>query len=123
MASILAEMRRRNEDRATKSKSRNQIQTKTGDTPVFAFLPRRSRQRNAGRAALLRRTPNAWLGRDADAKVAAANFLKLMPGYTVQSLIEVGKKVSDNPVYNQQIGRMAEALRRAGLPRGDKNTN
>ena len=47
---------------------------------------------------------NAWLGRDADAKVAAANFLKLMPGYTVQSLIEVGKKVSDNPVYNQQIG-------------------
>jgi adenylate cyclase len=30
---------------------------------------------------------NAWLGRDAEAKVALANLLKLKPGFTVKALI------------------------------------
>jgi adenylate cyclase len=59
---------------------------------------------------------NAWLGRDAEAKVAVANLLKLMPGFTVQSMIAWGARYSDNPVYNQQIAHMAEGLRKAGFP-------
>lgn len=59
---------------------------------------------------------NAWLGRDAEAKAALANMLKLNPGFTVKAEIELGKRFSDNPIYNQQIARMAEGLRKAGLP-------
>jgi hypothetical protein len=66
---------------------------------------------------------NAWLGRDAEAKVAVANLLKLMPRFTAQSMIEWGKRFSDNPVHNQQIARMAEGLRKAGLPDGDRKAH
>jgi len=45
-----------------------------------------------------------------------SNFLKLKPGFTVKAFIEAGHMFSDNIVYNQQIGRMAEGLRKAGLP-------
>jgi TolB-like protein/class 3 adenylate cyclase/Tfp pilus assembly protein PilF len=59
---------------------------------------------------------NAWLGRDAEAKVALTNLLKLMPGFTAKSYRDLGHLFSDNPVYTEQIARMAEGLRKAGLP-------
>jgi adenylate cyclase len=59
---------------------------------------------------------NAWLGRDAEAKVALAQLLKLKPGFTIKAEIELGVRFSDNPVYNQQIAHMCEGLRKAGLP-------
>ena len=60
---------------------------------------------------------NGWLGRDAEAKAASATLLKLYPGFTAKTMIDAGKLFSDNPVYTQQIARMAEGLRKAGLPR------
>jgi adenylate cyclase len=59
---------------------------------------------------------NAWLGRDAEAKAALAELLKLYPGITCKAVIELGARYSDNPIYNQQIARMVEGLRKAGLP-------
>jgi hypothetical protein len=59
---------------------------------------------------------NAWLGRDAESNAALADFLKLKPGFTVKSLIEAGHLFSDNAAYTEQIARMAEGLRKAGLP-------
>jgi adenylate cyclase len=59
---------------------------------------------------------NAWLGRDAETKAAVANFLKLQPKFTVQALLDAGHLFSDNSVYNEQIARMAEGLRKAGFP-------
>jgi adenylate cyclase len=59
---------------------------------------------------------NAWLGHDSEAKAALANLLKLKPGFSVKAEIEAGAIFSDNPVYAQQIARMAEGLRKAGLP-------
>jgi transposase len=48
--------------------------------------------------------------------LALASLLKLKPGFTIKALIETGARFSDNPVYAQQIARMAEGLRKAGLP-------
>ena len=59
---------------------------------------------------------NAWLGRDAEAKVALANLVRMLPGFTCKAEIALGARFSDNPVYNQQIARMVEGLRKAGLP-------
>jgi adenylate cyclase len=59
---------------------------------------------------------NAWLGHDAEAKVALANLVKISPGFTCKAEIELGARFSDNPVYNEQIARMVEGLRKAGLP-------
>ena len=39
----------------------------------------------------------AWTGRDADARAAVAELLKLKPGFTVRQW--VGRKRSDNPTY------------------------
>jgi hypothetical protein len=35
-------------------------------------------------------------------------------------LIETGR-AGDNPIFTQQMARLAEGLRKAGLPEGDKN--
>ena len=40
----------------------------------------------------------------------------MKPGFTVKAEIELGARFSDNPVYDQQIARMVEGLRKAGLP-------
>jgi adenylate cyclase len=58
---------------------------------------------------------NAWLGRDADAKAALADLLKANPRFTAKSLIVAGTYFSENPVFAQQIARMAEGLKKAGL--------
>jgi adenylate cyclase len=43
---------------------------------------------------------NGWLGRDAEAKTAVADLLKLRPGFTVQQFANM--KWSDNPQYQRE---------------------
>jgi adenylate cyclase len=57
---------------------------------------------------------DGWLGRDAEAKAAIAELLKLMPGFTVQTW--ANRKQSDDPTFNREYARMTEGLRKAGLP-------
>ena len=64
-----------------------------------------------------------WLGRDADAKTALADLLKLSPGFTVENFNSLAALYSNNPVFNQQIARIAEGLRKAGVPEREKKTN
>jgi adenylate cyclase len=66
---------------------------------------------------------NAWLGRDTEAKAAVAELLKLKPGFTVQTWVGLAANFSDNPIFSQQIQRMVEGLRKAGLPEGEQKTN
>ena len=60
---------------------------------------------------------NAWAGHDKEAKDAAAQLQKVLPGYTVQTW--AGRQVSDDPTYNAQYQRVVEGLRKAGLPEGE----
>jgi adenylate cyclase len=62
---------------------------------------------------------NAWAGHDKEAKDAAAQLQKVRPGFTVT---RAGRRWSDDPTYNAQEERIAEGLRKAGLPEGDKKT-
>jgi class 3 adenylate cyclase/TolB-like protein/Tfp pilus assembly protein PilF len=64
-----------------------------------------------------------WLGRENEAKAALADLLKLQPNFTVQGFLSLVPLFSDNPVFTQQLDRLAEGLRKAGLPEGDKKTN
>jgi adenylate cyclase len=59
---------------------------------------------------------NAWLGHDTEAKSATADLLKLKPNLTVKGYAAIAATFSENPVFTQQIARMAEGLRKAGLP-------
>ena len=58
---------------------------------------------------------NAWAGHDAEAKNAIAELQRVDPNYTLSSL-KRGKRVSDDPTFNEQTGRIFEGLRKAGLP-------
>lgn len=60
----------------------------------------------------------SWLGRDAEAKAAIAEALKLRPGFTL--LTWQKNKVSDDPAFKMQFERITEGLRKAGLPEGEK---
>jgi adenylate cyclase len=64
---------------------------------------------------------NGWLGRDAEAKTAVADLLKLRPGFTVQQFANM--KWSDNPQYQREYARIVEGLRKAGVPEGDKKAD
>jgi hypothetical protein len=59
---------------------------------------------------------NAWLGHEAETKTALADLLKLNPHFTIKSFITLSTYFSENPVFAQQIARMADGLRKAGLP-------
>ena len=59
---------------------------------------------------------NAWLGRDAEAKAALADLLKAKPDMTAQAYTATAASYSDDPVFTQQIARMVEGMRKAGLP-------
>jgi len=56
----------------------------------------------------------AWLGRDAEARAAIGELLKLTPNYTVDRWEHAG--FSNNPVFLAQYHRIVEGLRKAGLP-------
>ena len=64
---------------------------------------------------------NAWLGRDREAKEAAAQLQKVYPGFTVQTW--AGHHFSDDPTFDAQFQRVLEGLRKAGLPEGEKKTD
>jgi class 3 adenylate cyclase/TolB-like protein len=64
---------------------------------------------------------NAWAGHDKEAKDAAAQLQKVYPGFTVQTW--AGIHWTDDPTFNMQYQRIAEGLRKAGVPEGDKKTN
>jgi adenylate cyclase len=55
-----------------------------------------------------------WLGRDAEAKAAIAELLKLRPGFTVQTW--ANNKQSDDATFQKEYARITEGLRKAGLP-------
>ena len=59
---------------------------------------------------------NAWLGRNAEAKAALADLLKLKPDMTAQAYLAAAATYSDNAVFTQQIARTVEGMRKAGLP-------
>jgi adenylate cyclase len=66
---------------------------------------------------------NAWLGHEAEAKSAIAGLLKAYPGVTVQSYADIAARLTYNPTFAEQIQRILEGLRKAGLPEGEKKTN
>ena len=63
------------------------------------------------------------LGHEAEAKSAIAGLLKVYPGFTVQSFADIVARVTYNPTFADQIQRILEGLRKAGLPEGEKKTN
>jgi class 3 adenylate cyclase/TolB-like protein len=66
---------------------------------------------------------SAWLGRDAEAKAAVADLLRLKPGYTAKAYLDGAPAFSDNAVFIQQVAQIAEGMRKAGLPWGEAKTN
>ena len=57
-----------------------------------------------------------WLGREAEAKSEVARLLTVVPGMTGQGFFSFAKNFSENPVFLQQMARLVEGLRMAGLP-------
>jgi hypothetical protein len=45
----------------------------------------------------------------------------LKPGFTVQDWANI--RPSDDPQFQREYARIAEGLRKAGLPEGEKKTN
>ena len=66
---------------------------------------------------------SAWLGHDAEAKAAIAGLLKAYPGFTVQTFADMAARLTYNSTFADQIQRILEGLRKAGLPEGEKKTN
>jgi TolB-like protein/class 3 adenylate cyclase len=58
----------------------------------------------------------AWRGQTAEASAAVAEILKLRPGLTVQQMIEEARAHSDNETFRKEYQRIAEGVRKAGLP-------
>jgi TolB-like protein/class 3 adenylate cyclase len=66
---------------------------------------------------------NAWLGHDTEAKTAIAGLLKVYPGLTVQSVADIGARLTYTPTFAREFQRILEGLRKAGLPEGEKRTD
>jgi TolB-like protein len=58
----------------------------------------------------------AWRGQTAEAAAAVSEILKLRPGLTVQQMVEEAWAHSDNATFRQEYQRIAEGVRKAGLP-------
>jgi adenylate cyclase len=58
----------------------------------------------------------AWRGQTAEAAAAVAEVLKLRPGLTVQQMAEEAFAHSDNATFRKEYQRIAEGVRKAGLP-------
>jgi class 3 adenylate cyclase len=58
----------------------------------------------------------AWRGQNAEAAAAVAEILKLRPGLTVQQMLEEAWAHSDNETFRKEYQRIAEGVRKAGLP-------
>jgi hypothetical protein len=57
----------------------------------------------------------AWRGQTAEA-AAVTEILKLRPGLTVQQMIDEAWAHSENATFRKEYRRIAEGVRRAGLP-------
>jgi TolB-like protein len=66
---------------------------------------------------------NAWAGHIKEARDAAAQLQKVYPGFTVQNFAGFYAQYGSDPTYTAQTQRIAEGLRKAGVPEGDKKTN
>ena len=64
---------------------------------------------------------NVWARHDKEPKAAAAQLQKVYPGFTVQT--SVGWHWTDDPTFNAQYQRLAEGMRKAGVPEGEKKTD
>jgi adenylate cyclase len=60
----------------------------------------------------------AQTGQESEAHAAVIELRKLMPDYTIARWMEDGKGWSDNPIFLAEFQRIAEGLRKAGLPEG-----
>jgi TolB-like protein/tetratricopeptide (TPR) repeat protein len=58
----------------------------------------------------------AWTGQQPQAQVAVAELQRMKPDYTVARWLEDGNGWSDNTVFLTEFQRIAEGLRKAGLP-------
>jgi adenylate cyclase len=58
----------------------------------------------------------AWTGRQSEAQAAVAELRRKRPDYTVARWLEDGNGWSDNTVFLTEFQRIAEGLRKAGLP-------
>ncbi|HEY2757943.1 MAG TPA: adenylate/guanylate cyclase domain-containing protein [Pseudolabrys sp.] len=58
----------------------------------------------------------AWTGRESEAQSAVAELRKMKPNYTVTQWLDDGNGWSDNPIFLAEFQRIAEGLRKAGLP-------
>ncbi|SDI75708.1 TolB amino-terminal domain-containing protein [Bradyrhizobium sp. Rc2d] len=59
---------------------------------------------------------NAWTGHEPEALAAVGELRRLMPNYTVALWLQDGSEWSDNVVFLAEFQRIAEGLRKAGLP-------
>jgi adenylate cyclase len=59
---------------------------------------------------------NALTGHETEAHVAVAELRRLRPNYTVSLWLQDGSEWSDNAVFLTEFQRIAEGLRKAGLP-------
>jgi TolB-like protein len=58
----------------------------------------------------------AWTGRESEAQGAVAELRRMKPNYTVAQWLDDGNGWSDNPTFLAEFRRIAEGLRKAGLP-------
>jgi adenylate cyclase len=58
----------------------------------------------------------AWTGRESEAQGAVAELRRLKPNYTVTEWLSDGNGWSDNPIFLDEFQRLANGLRKAGLP-------
>ena len=58
----------------------------------------------------------AWTGQQSEARAAVAELRRMRPDYTVARWLEDGNGWSENTVFRTEFQRIAEGLRKAGLP-------
>ena len=58
----------------------------------------------------------AWRGQTGEAAAAVAEIFKLRPGLTVRQMVEEAWAHSDNATFRKEYQRIAEGVRKAGLP-------
>jgi len=58
----------------------------------------------------------AWTGQQNEAQAAVAELRRMRPNYTVAGWLADGNGWSDNTVFLTEFQRIAEGLRKAGLP-------
>jgi adenylate cyclase len=59
---------------------------------------------------------HAWTERESEAQAAITELRRMRPDYTIAQWLEDGNGWSDNSVFLTEFRRIAEGLRKAGLP-------